>query len=142
MPIFTEHASGMPCWIDSSVATTAERLALIDFYSALFNWQFDVGTAEMGFYSIARSNGAEIIFPPIQIMNFGWMSLIMDPSQAVYGLWQPIDFYQAVLGVGSQNEGERKILTNGDQWFASVSHGEEYEHTSQWMPVFSNAASF
>ncbi|MBI3430576.1 MAG: VOC family protein [Actinobacteria bacterium] len=200
MPQFTEHAHGMPCWIDSVVSNSTDRLALIDFYTALFGWQFDLGTPEMGYYSIARNNGeavlgigeqdegrglwityftsgkievdckraadngAQIIVPPMQIMNLGWMCLLMDPFNTVYGLWQPIefhgfgvmyepnslgwfdhvseetqpvlDFYKTVLGVGSHNEGEMKILTNGDQWFASVSYGEGSEHTPQWMPVF------
>ena len=200
MPTFTEHTPGTPCWVDSIVSNSADRLALIDFYSELFDWQFDLGTPEMGYYSIAKSkgepvlgigeqdegngawityftsenieedskkageNGAQIVVPPMQIMNLGWMSLIVDPSNAVYGLWQPIefhgfgvmyepnslgwfdhvsesvqpivDFYTTVLGVGSLNEGEMKILTNGDQWFASITYGEKPEHTPQWMPVF------
>lgn len=200
MPLFTEHTPGTPCWIDSMVSNSDERLALIDFYTALFGWQFDEGVPETAYYSIARKdgaavlgigeqaegqghwvtyftskdiqtdvkkaaeNGGQVIVPPMQVMNLGWMSLIMDPSAAPYGLWQPLefagfgvmnepnslgwfdhvsedvqsvlDYYTTVLEVGEHMEGEMKILTNGEQWFASISPGERSEHTPQWMPVF------
>lgn len=182
------------------VSNADDRLALIDFYSKVFGWEFDLGTADMGYYSIARSNGepvlgigeqadgrgvwvtyfttediqaavedvtangGQVFFPPIQIMTLGWMSLVMDPTGAVHGLWQPIDFqgfgvmyepnslgwfdhvsedtdsastyYQAVLDANSMSEGGMKILTRGEQWFASISHGNKEEQSPQWMPVY------
>lgn len=200
MPIIKEHAPGMPCWIDSMVSNSEDRLALIDFFSSVFGWEFDMGTADMGYYSIARSNGeavlgigeqadgrgvwvtyfttddiqgacqmvseqgGQIFFPPIQIMTLGWMALAMDPAGAIHGLWEPIDFhgfgvmyepnslgwfdhvsedtdavnkyYQRVLDAGSMEEGEMKVLTRGDQWFASISHGNREEQPAQWMPVY------
>lgn len=200
MPIFKEHAPGMPCWIDSMVSNSQDRLALIDFFSKVFGWEFELGTAEMGYYSIARSDGepvlgigeqedgrgvwvtyfttddiqavckvasdqgGQVFFPPIQIMSLGWMALVIDPAGALHGLWQPIDFhgfgvmheanslgwfdhvsedtnaaskyYKEVLDAGSLNEGEMKILTRGEQWFASISHGNKEEQPAQWMPVY------
>jgi hypothetical protein len=200
MPIFKEHASGMPCWIDSMVSNSVDRIALIDFFTKVFDWQFELGTEEMGYYSIARSNGepvlgigeqvdgrgvwvtyfttediqatcqqvtvegAQVFFPPIQIMNLGWMALVMDPVGVLHGLWQPIDFhgfgvlyepnslgwfdhvsenieeaskyYKSVLNAGSMNEGEMKVLTRGEQWFASISYGNAEEQPAQWMPVY------
>ncbi len=200
MPIVKEHAPGMPCWIDSMVSNSEDRLALIDFFSKVFGWEFDLGTAETGYYSMARSNGepilgigeqadghgvwvtyfttddiqatcqliseqgGQVFFPPIQIMSLGWMALVVDPVGALHGLWQPLDFhgfgvmyepnslgwfdhvsedthlagkyYQAVLDAGSMEEGEMKILTRGEQWFASISHGNSEEQSAQWMPVY------
>lgn len=128
MPTITEHADGMPCWIDASVSTSAEREGLIQFYSSLFGWTFDVDAPETGYYSIARhdgkavlgigeqpdgrgtwvtyfstsdiegtaervkANGGQVFFPPMQVMDVGWMALAMDPTGAVHGLWQPISF--------------------------------------------------
>ena len=61
MPTITEHAQGMPCWIDASVSTSVQREGLINFYSALFGWTFDVDAPETGFYSIARHDGRAVL---------------------------------------------------------------------------------
>jgi predicted enzyme related to lactoylglutathione lyase len=61
MTTFTKHADGMPCWLDTSVADSSKRIALIDFYSALFGWEFTIGEAGTGFYSIAHLGGRPIL---------------------------------------------------------------------------------
>jgi predicted enzyme related to lactoylglutathione lyase len=61
MALFTEHGAGMPCWVDANVETREQRESLIGFYSALFGWTFEVGSAETGFYSIARSAGQPVL---------------------------------------------------------------------------------
>jgi predicted enzyme related to lactoylglutathione lyase len=61
MTLFTEHAAGMPCWIDVNVETREQREGLIAFYSALFGWTFDEGAAETGFYSIAYHEGQPVL---------------------------------------------------------------------------------
>ena len=61
MTFFTEHAAGMPCWIDTNVETREQREALIAFYSALFGWTFEVGSAEIGFYSMGLNQGEPVL---------------------------------------------------------------------------------
>lgn len=202
MPAVTEHAQGMPCWIDASVSTPAQRQGLIDFYSALFGWTFDVNTPETGFYSIARhggkavlgigeqpdgrgewvtyfstsdidrtiervkANGGQVFFPPMQVMDVGWMALVMDPTGAVHGLWQPITFsgfevvyepnapgwfdhvsedtqsaakyYENILSNGIQADPQEgmTILRRGEQWFASLTRLDSADKSPQWTPVF------
>lgn len=202
MPVITEHAQGMPCWIDASVSTSAEREGLIDFYSALFGWTFDVDAPETGFYSIARhrgkavlgigeqpdgqgrwityfstsdiertiervrANGGQVFFPPMQVMDVGWMALALDPTGAVHGLWQPITFqgfevvyepnapgwfdhvsedtqsaakyYENILsnGIESDSQESMTILRRGEQWFASFTHEDGANQAPQWTPVF------
>ncbi len=202
MPTFTEHAEGMPCWIDASVATKELREALIDFYSSLFGWSFDVDAPETGFYSIARHNGkavlgigeqpdgqgdwvtyfstpdihvacevaksegGQVFFPPMQVMDVGWMALVMDPAGVVHGLWQPITFpgfevqyepntpgwfdhfstdpvraaayYDKVLGkeISPNSFDGMTILQRGDQWFASLTPVASSAKPPQWTPVF------
>ncbi len=202
MPVITEHAQGMPCWIDTSVSTSAQREGLIDFYSALFGWTFDVNTPETGFYSIARhngkavlgigehsdgrgawvtyfstsdikrtiervkANGGQVFFPPMQVMDVGWMALVMDPTGAVHGLWQPITFsgfevvyepnapgwfdhvsedmqgaakyYENILSNGIEADPQEgmTILRRGEQWFASLTRLDSEEKSPQWTPVF------
>jgi len=202
MPVVTEHAQGMPCWIDASVSTTALREGLIDFYTALFGWTFDVDGPETGFYSIARhdgkavlgigeqpggqgrwityfsttdiertaerakEHGGNVFFPPMQVMDVGWMALVLDPAGAVHGLWQQNTFpgfevmyepnspgwfdhvsedtrsaaryYESVLGNGIQSESQdgMTILRRGEQWFASLTREEGSRQPPQWTPVF------
>lgn len=202
MPVVAEHAQGMPCWIDASVSTSGQREALIDFYSALFGWTFDVNTPETGFYSIARhngkavlgigeqpdgrgnwityfstsdiertiervkANGGQVFFPPMQVMDVGWMALVIDPTGAVHGLWQPITFagfevvyepnapgwfdhvsedtqsaakyYENILsnGIEADPQDGMTILRRGEQWFASLSREDSSSQPPQWTPVF------
>lgn len=202
MPNVTEHAQGMPCWLDASVSTSIQRQGLIDFYSDLFGWSFDVNTPETGFYSIARhngravlgigeqpggegrwvtyfstsdiertadrarDNGGNVFFPPMQVMDVGWMALVTDPTGAVHGLWQPITFpgfevmyepnslgwfdhvsedissaakyYENVLGNGIEADSHEgmNFLRRGEQWFASLTHEVSTEQSPQWTPVF------
>lgn len=202
MPVVTEHAHGMPCWVDTSVSTSLQRQGLIDFYSALFGWEFDVNAPETGFYSIARNkgkavlgigeqpggqgqwvtyfstsdiertaervkdNGGNVFVPPMQVMDVGWMALVMDPTGAVHGLWQPITFpgfevvyepnslgwfdhvsedaqkaakyYENVLGNGIEPDSQENmtILRRGEQWFASLTQEESANQPPQWTPVF------
>jgi len=52
--------NGQPCWIDLATPDAERRVALCDFYSALFGWTFDVGGPDSGFYSIANSEGKPV----------------------------------------------------------------------------------
>lgn len=198
----TSHEDGMPCWIDASVSNSEQREGLIEFYSALFGWTFDVNTPETGFYSIARhdgkavlgigeqaegrgswvtyfstsdiaqsveaipANGGQVFFPPMQVMDVGWMALAMDPTGAVHGLWQPITFpgfeamyepntpgwfdhvsedspraakyYEKILGSSFMVSAEEGmgILRRGEQWVASFTELDGDDKSAQWTPVF------
>lgn len=37
----------------------------------------------------ARDAGAQVLFDPMTIMEFGAMAVLVDPTGAVFGLWQP-----------------------------------------------------
>ena len=37
----------------------------------------------------ARSLGAQVMREPMEVMDAGWLSIIIDPTGAALGLWQP-----------------------------------------------------
>lgn len=110
----------------------------------------------------ARDLGGTPIMGPMRVMEFGSMGLVLDPAGAVHGLWQPgtmtgfglmhepgapgwfdhassqpdaaAAYYAGLLGaeVLSPHAGMR-ILTRGDQWFASIT--EDPETPPHWTPV-------
>lgn len=61
MTLISVHAPGMPCMIDTSVRNEREREGLIAFYQEVFGWIFEVGTADVGFYSLGYSNGQPVL---------------------------------------------------------------------------------
>lgn len=75
MPNFTGHIAGMPCWIDANVETRDQREALIEFYSALFGWTFEVGPVESGSYSTAFHKGKAVLAIGEQVGSQGnWVT--------------------------------------------------------------------
>lgn len=117
--------AGRPAWAELMVP---DRFAARDFYGALFGWDFDEGSPETGYYTMATRdgepvaaigepfpgqeatqprwttylatddvaatvataevNGALVIAPPMDVMTFGKMAVIADPTEAVVGLWE------------------------------------------------------
>ncbi len=201
MPLLDSHPSGMPVWIDVMVKTSEQRERLMSFYSSLFEWTWDVGAEEIGFYSIAQHAGrpvmglgqspageghmvtyfstddieasakkatelgGNVFMPPMQVMDLGSMSLALDPTGAVHGLWQPKSFagfgvvyeanspgwfdhvskdpdlaasyYSGLTGHPViEPEPGMKILQAGDQWFASISYDQLEDRPSQWNPIY------
>src|ERR1700680_2228466 len=61
MPTFTSHENGMPCWVDVMVDTEEQHHDLRAFLTALYDWTWDLGGPEMGYYSIASSNGSPVL---------------------------------------------------------------------------------
>jgi predicted enzyme related to lactoylglutathione lyase len=55
------HANGMPSWVDVMVETSEQRQGVMDFYSSLYGWTWDVGGEEMGYYCIASLDGAPVM---------------------------------------------------------------------------------
>ena len=51
----------MPCWVDVMVETTEQRQAVMDFYTSLYGWTWDVNGEEMGYYSIAGLDGSPVM---------------------------------------------------------------------------------
>jgi len=112
----------------------------------------------------ATELGATVMMPASQVMDLGHTAVLTDPTGATFGLWQPGtfhgfgvqyepnapgwfdhassdpqkagEFYAGLTGFTLTNmEGDMRILQNGEQWFASVSNGQEGD-TPQWKPIF------
>ena len=113
----------------------------------------------------AAALGATVFMPPMQVMDVGSMAMVLDPSGVTHGFWQANAFhgfgamyelntpgwfdhgsdepvvasayYQELLGHDLiQPEPEMRVLTAGDQWFASISHNMVPGRTAQWSPIF------
>lgn len=63
MSEFTDYAQGTPCWVELSVGDLAGAL---DFYRAVFGWDFDEPAADRDSYTVARVRGKAVagIFVP------------------------------------------------------------------------------
>jgi predicted enzyme related to lactoylglutathione lyase len=60
MTKLTTHDSGMPIWVDVMVETPEQHHDLRAFLSALFDWTWDLGGPEMGYYSRAMHDNAPV----------------------------------------------------------------------------------
>jgi uncharacterized protein len=201
MTRFSEFDNAMPCWVDVMVETEEEHQAKRAFLSALFDWTWQVGGPEMGFYSLAISQdqpvlglgrtdgahgvtntyfstpniddsiarasdgGATVAMPRMDVMDLGSMAILIDPVGATFGLWQPgtfhgfgvmhevnapgwfdesskdperaAEFYTKWSGhqLTSPSPGDgMNVLTNGDQWYASLSKVEG--QPARWNPIY------
>lgn len=116
---------GTPAWVDLMVP---DRHRARDFYGPLFGWEFDEGSAETGYYTMALKNGhpvagigeqmegqsgmpivwttyiavddvqasaakakdagGQLFMEPMDVMGFGQMAIVADPTGAVFGMWQ------------------------------------------------------
>ncbi len=61
MPKIETHVNGMPVWNDVMVETAEQRQGVMDFYTSLYGWTWDVSGEEMGYYSIASLNGEPVM---------------------------------------------------------------------------------
>jgi predicted enzyme related to lactoylglutathione lyase len=52
-----EYPEGTPCWFDLGAP---DLTAAVDFYSALFGWEVELGPPETGHYSMARIDGRDV----------------------------------------------------------------------------------
>ncbi len=196
------HPNGIPTWIDVMVETTEQREALMNFYTSLYGWTWEVGGEQMGYYSIANSDGVPVMglgqgpggagamvpyfatddinaaaakaaelggtvfMGPMEIPDAGTMALVTDPTGAVHGLWQAGNFqgfgvayeantpgwfdhassdpaaaaayYQGLTGHSIiEPEPGMRVLTAGEQWFASVSENQvDQRTTAQWNSIY------
>ncbi len=113
----------------------------------------------------AQGLGATVIVGPTPIMDQGTMALLLDPTGAVHGLWQAHTFegfgalyesgapgwfdhvsadpagaaryYSALFGHALlEPDPGLRILTAGEQWFASLSSPQVLAGQTHWNPVF------
>jgi hypothetical protein len=61
MTKFANFENAMPCWVDVMVGTEEEHEALRAFLSALFDWTWQIGGAEMGSYSLAITQDLPVL---------------------------------------------------------------------------------
>jgi hypothetical protein len=184
------------------VESSEQREALMNFYASLYGWTWEVGEEQMGYYSIANSDGSPVMglgqgegsagamtpyfatddinaaaakaaelggtvfMGPMEVPETGIMALVTDPTGAVHGLWQGINFqgfgvayeanapgwfdhssndpaaaatYYAGLTGHSVIEPEpgMRVLSAGEQWFASVSENQVPERpNAQWNSIY------
>lgn len=64
MTDMTAYRQGVPCWVD---LWTKDRPAAMDFYAAVFGWEYEVAPPEQHSYTIAKIGGRSvggIVTPP------------------------------------------------------------------------------
>jgi uncharacterized protein len=113
----------------------------------------------------AKELGARVIVEATPILELGHMALVMDPTGVVHGLWQARDFtgFGALYEVGApgwfdhvsadperaalyyrdltghsliEPEAGLRVLSAGEQWFASVSSPQVLADQSHWNPIY------
>jgi hypothetical protein len=114
----------------------------------------------------AAELGGTVFMGPMEVPGAGKMALVSDPTGAVHGLWQGGDFkgfgvayeanapgwfdhassdpataatyYQGLTGHSIiEPEPGMRVLTAGEQWFASISENQVPERpAAQWNPIY------
>jgi predicted enzyme related to lactoylglutathione lyase len=110
--------------------------------------------------------GGQVGFGPMDVADVGTMAIVTDPVGARHGLWRPGTFpgfgvmyepgapgwfdhtsrdpdaasayYRDLTGMSlSEPEPGMKVLANGEQWFASVSHDQvPGGRPAQWNAIY------
>jgi predicted enzyme related to lactoylglutathione lyase len=90
---------GTPTWIDLGIPDLERAM---EFYGALFGWEFEVGPEEYGHYTMCLLDGrraaglmptpepaaTEVVGGPFDIPEQGRGALLRDAVGAQFGLWQ------------------------------------------------------
>ncbi|MGH9019841.1 MAG: VOC family protein [Acidimicrobiales bacterium] len=113
----------------------------------------------------ARELGATPLMEPIDVTDVGRMAMVADPAGAVHGLWQAgtfagfgqvyevgapgwfdhasdtpdvaSDYYVGLTGMTlTEPDPSMKVLSHGEQWFASFSHNQVPQRTAQWNALY------
>lgn len=112
----------------------------------------------------ATSLGGTVGFGPMDVTDVGKMAIVVDPTGAHHGLWQPGTFagfgeayevgtpgwfdhasgdpaaaaayYAALTGYSATPMQGSTILADGDQWFASVSPNPLPARKPQWSALY------
>jgi hypothetical protein len=112
----------------------------------------------------ASNGGATVVVPRTDVMELGSMAILIDPVGATFGLWQPgtfhgfgvmhevnapgwfdessegperaAEFYTKWSGHQLTSPGgeDMRVLTNGDQWYASLSQVDG--QPARWNPIY------
>ncbi len=156
----TSYASGTPAWVD---LMTSDPEGSRRFYGELFGWDFQVGPAEAGHYTMCQlhgldvagmggdpapepmptawttymaiddadaaakrivDNGGQLMMGPMDVMDQGRMAVAIDPTGAVFGLWQAGRHHGASLvnepGTVSWNQVETRDLDAARRFYSAV----------------------
>jgi len=125
---------------------TVYSMAQIDGYDVVGMGPLDPGMQEQGIppnwiayvnhsdvdavASRADQAGGNVLFPPFDVMNSGRMTMIQDPTGAVFGVWQPKEHIGAQLvnipNTLTWNELQTHDLDTARQFYAAV-FGWTYE---------------
>ena len=113
----------------------------------------------------ARELGATVLVGATPILELGHMALLKDPAGVVHGLWQARDFtgFGALYEIGApgwfdhvstdpegaaryyrdltghsliEPEAGLRVLSAGEQWFASVSSPQVLAGQAHWNPIY------
>ncbi|HEV2427123.1 MAG TPA: VOC family protein, partial [Acidimicrobiales bacterium] len=113
----------------------------------------------------AAELGGTVVFGPMDVMDVGKMAIVIDPTGARHGLWQPGTFagFGQIYEVGSpgwfnhdsadpaaaaayysgltgfpatEPEPGMRVLSDGDQWFASISAAMSPTRPARWNPIY------
>ncbi len=113
----------------------------------------------------AGSLGASIELGPVRVMDLGWTTVLVDPTGAPHGLWQPLEFagfgrmrevnapgwfdhvssdseaavryYTGLTGHDVlEPEPGMRILRHDGEWFASITQPQVAEDRPRWNPVY------
>lgn len=113
----------------------------------------------------ASALGGTVVFGPMAVMDVGSMAVVVDPTGARHGLWQPGAFkgfgelyepgspgwfnhdsldpsaaaayYSGLTGFAATEPSPgMTILADGDQWFASISRAMSPTRSARWNPIY------
>ena len=82
MTEISAYHPGTPCWVD---LWTPDRPAAMDFYAAVFGWEYDVAPEEQHWYTTANVRGlsaAGIITPPGPPQPPAWLTYLLTEDVA------------------------------------------------------------
>src|SRR5215218_2053517 len=146
----TPYAPGTPCWVDVSSRDMAATTA---FYEGVLGWESQIATEpEAGGYTtfskdgkavaaagpaqgdappawttyFATDAGATRLMEPLDVMEYGRMAVLMDPTGAAFALWQAGTMAGAELvnapGALTWNELLTRDVDAASAFYGSVLH--------------------
>ncbi|WP_168734936.1 VOC family protein [Deinococcus sp. KSM4-11] len=80
-----------------------------------------------------RELGGSVLVEPMQVMNLGHMMVATDPTGAVFGLWQPIDFHGYTVAAEHGAPAWQEVLTR-DSGKARDFYTTLFHSTAQAVP--------
>ena len=135
---------GTPTWTD---LMTSDPEAARKFYGNLFGWTYLISGPEFGYYAVYLATndsevdsakviaaGGQVMVPTMTIGEFGRMTVCVDPTGAVFGLWESNQHIGAVVtdepGAMTWHEVNSREAAKARDFYCGL-HGQ----TSQLMPT-------